>query len=84
MFIKKYPQEYKIICQSAKQQKSKKWSKYGLMDKDSAYMRWTLRLPERLYVLLNGALDNPRFLDAPGEMDWFKKTFPMFRVSEKT
>ena len=82
-FIKKHPQQYKIVVQSVKQQKAVKKNKYGLTDNDSAYMRWTLRIPERLFKALDMSLDKPKFLDSSGEMEWFKKTFPMFKVSEK-
>ena len=83
-FAKKHPYEYKVVCESVKKEKNKKWSKYGLIDGSSEYIRWTLRIPERLFNLIDKTLANPRFLEEKEESEWFKREFPMFMVSEKT
>ena len=80
-FIKKHPEEYKIVCESVKKQRLNK-DKFGRMDGEE-FSRWTLRIPEGLYNILENTLANPRFLESQIEIDWFKKTFPMFRVREK-
>jgi len=82
-FIKKFPVDYMAICQSVKIQRKLKKDKWGLTDKDSEYMRWTLRIPARLFRILDKKLIQPRFLEEQWEIDWFKKTFKEFRVSER-
>jgi hypothetical protein len=46
-------------------------------------MRWTLRIPERLFRIIDKELHSPRFLEEDWEINWFKETFPEFRISEK-
>lgn len=82
-FIKKFPIDYMAICESVKKQRKLKKDKWGLTDKDSEYMRWTLRIPAKLFKILDNKLIQPRFLEEQWEIDWFKETFPQFRVSEK-
>lgn len=82
-FIKKFPIDYMSICHSVKKQRGFKKDQWGLTDKDSAYMRWTLRLPAKLFKILDNKLIHPRFLEDQSEIDWFKKRFREFRVSEK-
>jgi len=82
-FIKKFPVEYMAVCESVKKQKKAKKDVFGLVDKDSAYMRWTLRIPTPLFNILKRNLHNPDFLETNEEINWFKKTFSQFRVCEK-
>jgi len=82
-YIKRFPLEYMAVCHSVKIQRKLKKDKWGLTDKDSAYMRWTLRIPARLFKILDRQLQNPRFLEEQSEIDWFKKRFREFRVCEK-
>ena len=81
-FIKKFPVEHKLICQSVQKQRRLKMDKWG-SDKDSATFRWTIRMPKRLFNIIDKKLTNPRFLEKQWEIDWFKKVFSMYRVSEK-
>lgn len=81
-FIKKFPIEHKLICESVKQQRKLKIDKWG-SDKDSATFRWTIRMPKRLFTIIDKKLENPRFLEEQWEIDWFKKTFPEYRVSDR-
>ena len=83
-YIRQFPTEYKAIIKSVKKQRKVKKDVFGLVDKDSAYIRWILRIPERLNNACNKLLGEPRFLDIPGELNWFKKEFREFRVCEKT
>jgi len=80
-FIKKDPVEYKAVCDSVKKLRLNK-DKFGSMDGEE-FSRFTLRIPEALFKVLDFSLDNPRFLESDYEINWFKKTFPMFRVSNK-
>jgi len=80
-FIKKHPDEYEAVCKSIKRARLNK-DKFGRMDNEE-FSRWTLRIPEGLFKMLDFTLKNPRFLEAQTEIDWFKKTFPMFRIGEK-
>ena len=57
--------------------------KFGSFDDNKPFMRWTLRIPEKLFQLLERVISNPRFLETDEEIMWFKKTFPQFRVSPK-
>jgi len=82
-FIKRFPYDYKVICRSVKEQRKLKKDEWGLTDKDSEYIRWPLRLPAKLFNILDRKLSNPRFLDDQSEIDWFKERFSEFRVSEK-
>jgi len=79
-FIKNHPTEYKAVCDSVKRLKLHK-DKFGRMDGEE-FSRMTLRIPEGLFKVLDYSLDNPRFLEADIESNWFKKTFPMFRVGK--
>ena len=83
LYIKKYPFEYAAICTSVKKERAIKKDDFGLIDKDDAFIRWTLRIPSRLMNLLEKVLIEPRFLEAKGEIVWFKRNFPQFRVTEK-
>lgn len=91
-FVKRFPLEYEAICLSAKKQRQLKKDKFGGMEEHQfgkeyhagIDMRWTLRLPRRLFITIDSKLQNPRFLEDDDEINWFKKRFPEFRVSEKT
>ncbi len=91
-FIKQFPLEYAAICESAKKQRGLKKDEFGLMEQhqfgkeghEGLYMRWSLRLPQRLFSILDKKLNNPRFLENDEEMNWFKNTFSEFRVCERT
>ena len=83
-FKKSSPREYALICKSVVEQRKKKKNKFGTVGKDGqGVIRWSLRLPEGLFNMLDKTLDNPRFLEDDGEMLWFKKRFKQFRVAEK-
>jgi len=81
-FIKKFPIEYTEIIKSVRQQRKLRLDEWG-SDKAGweETFRWTLRIPQRLFNIIDKKLENPRFLDEQWEIDWFKKTFPEFRVS---
>lgn len=83
-FKKKFPEEYQLIVKSCQQQRVLKRDKWG---SDGAgweeAWRWTLRLPARMFMILDMVLEEPRFLEDQKELEWFKKTFPEFLVCEK-
>jgi len=91
-FVKKFPIEYAAICENVKRRRKLQKDDFGLMEKkqfgkeghEGIWMRWTLRIPLKLFNILDKNLKSPRFLEEDWEINWFKKTFPEFRVSEKT
>lgn len=83
-YIKNFPLEYMAICENVKRiRATRKDEKWNLFDKDSAYIRWTLRIPVRLFNAIDKNLSEPRFLEDDREIRWFKKTFPEFRTCGK-
>ena len=83
-FVKTHPTEYAEICKSVVEQRKKKKNKYGTVGTDGqGVIRWSLRLPELLFDMLDKSLGNPRFLEDDIEMTWFKKRFKQFRVCER-
>lgn len=90
-FIKKFPLEYMAICESVKRQRQLQKDEFGSMEKqqfgkephEGIHIRWTLRLPQDLFSIIDKKITNPRFLESDWEINWFKKTFPQFRISEK-
>jgi len=82
-FRREHPQEYNEVCQSVKKLKPTK-GKFGEIDNNrDESIRWTLRIPKTLFKVLDYSLDNPRFLEADLEINWFKRAFPMFKVADK-
>ncbi len=82
-FYKLYPMEYWMNRESVKRKRGLlKDPKFGRSDKSSDSFKHLFRIPKRLFNSFDIVINNPRFLDEPGETEWFAKRFPEFKVPE--
>lgn len=77
------------VCESVRRHRKGLANKHGSImphqkaDENAPMIRWTLKIPERLFTLLETVVRNPRFLETDEEILWFKKRFPEFRIVDK-
>lgn len=82
-YKKKYPTEYKAICKDVRAKRQKLFDKKSGMIKGGK-MRPAIRIPQTLFAWIDGALDNPRFLEdseeGTKELRWFLSKFPEYKI----
>ena len=84
------PKNYSTFVRLNKEKRLTAKDKFG-SDGTSWEDKWThtMILPAEVVMAINKRIDReigkdePRFLDAKGETEWFKKTFSEFKASEK-
>ncbi len=87
LYRKQYPDEDRAIIVSCKEIRKSRKNIYASDNrKDPDAMRWTLRVPRKLDILVNNFLNleaEPRFLSEQKEVIWFAKRFPEYKIAEK-
>lgn len=80
-YIKNNKEEYEVFIDIIRKRRDKLSDKKLAKTKDKK-SRAEASLPEKLYSILDYALDNPRFLeDGTGkEIRWFLKKYPQFKI----